>query len=100
MFLTTTSKTVTFTNAMRLPYVGVISGQFFRSVQTADNKLWLNLTNNDGVFSQTMIAYLPNTTADFDDGYDAKQINTSGNVLSSAIDNENYAIQSRGSCGY
>ena len=94
MFLTTTNKNVTFTNAMR---DANNEGQFFRTAQTAESdKLWLNLTNNAGAFSQTMVAYLPNTTTIFDDGYDAVQINTSGNILSSNIENQNYSIQSRG----
>ncbi len=99
MFLTASSKNITFTNAMRQANN---AGQFFRTSNAADsisenNRLWFNLTDNNGAFSQTMIAYLPNTTAGFDDGYDAKQLNTSENVLSSMIGNENYAIQSRGS---
>jgi hypothetical protein len=94
MFLTTTNKNVTFTNAMRQANN---AGQFFRTLQTAENnKIWLNLTNNEGAFSQTMVAYLQNTTTGFDDGYDAKQLNANGTILSSQIADENYAIQSRG----
>jgi hypothetical protein len=94
MFLTTSSKIVTFTNAMRQANN---ANQFFRSAATAQNdKIWLNLSNNGGAFSQTMIAYLPNTTTSFDDGYDAPQLNANGNVFSSQIADKNYAIQSRG----
>jgi hypothetical protein len=94
MFLTTSSKNVTFTNAMRQANN---ANQFFRSAATAQNdKIWLNLSNNGGAFSQTMIAYLPNTTTSFDDGYDAPQLNANGNVFSSQIADKNYAIQSRG----
>jgi hypothetical protein len=92
MFLTTTSKSVTFTNAMRQANN---ANQFFRSAATAQNdKIWLNLTNNNGLFSQTLVGYLPNTTTAFDDGFDAPQLNTNG--LSSMISNNKYAIQSRG----
>jgi hypothetical protein len=92
MFLTTTNKNVTFRNDMRATNN---AGQFFRTAQTAqNNKLWLNLTNTDGTFSQTMIAYLPNTTNAFDNGYDAPQLNSNG--LSSLIANSKYAIQARG----
>jgi hypothetical protein len=93
MFLTTTSKNVNFTNAMRQANN---ANQFFRTLnnQTENNKIWLNLTNNDGLFSQTLVGYLPNTTTAFDDGYDAPQLNTNG--LSSMISNNKYAIQARG----
>ena len=94
MFLTATNKNVTFTNIMR---EANNAGQFFRTAQqTESDKIWLNLTNNEGAFSQSMIAYLPNTSTSFDDGYDALQMNTTGNVLSSKIADANYAIQSRG----
>jgi hypothetical protein len=94
MFLTTTSKNVTFTNAMRQANN---AGQFFRTVTTAENdKIWLNLTNNEGAFSQTMVAYLPNTTNSFDDGYDAPQINTNGTTLSSVgFFGDDFSIQAR-----
>jgi hypothetical protein len=92
MFLTTTSKNVNFTNAMRQANN---ANQFFRTATTAQNdKIWLNLTNNNGLFSQTLVGYLPNTTTAFDDGFDAPQLN--GNGLSSMISNNKYAIQSRG----
>jgi hypothetical protein len=94
MFLTTSSKNVTFTNAMRQTNN---ANQFFRSAAAAQkDKIWLNLSNNGGAFSQTMIAYLPNTTTSFDDGYDAPQLNANGNVFYSQIADKNYAIQSRG----
>ena len=91
MFKTNASKTVTFTNSMREANNG---NQFFRTAASENNKLWLNLTNSNGAFSQAMIAYLPNTTTGFDDGYDAPQLNNTG--LSTMIANEKYAIQSRG----
>lgn len=96
VFLTTSNKNVTFTNAMR---TANNDNQFFKSTNSSNesgDKIWLNLTDTSGAFSQTLVAYLPNTSVDFDDGYDAKQINTIGNVLSSDIENTKYAIQSRG----
>ena len=80
------NKNVTFTNAMRSDQTQGLQG----------NKVWLNLTNTGSAFSQTLVAYLPGTSVTFDDGYDAPQINTTGNVLSTAIDNTRYAIQARG----
>ena len=39
---------------------------------TIDNKLWLNLTSDNGVFSQIMVGYVENATNDYDGmAYDA-----------------------------
>ena len=47
--------------------------QFFRSNNiTMDNKLWLNLTSDNGVFNQTAVGYVDNATNAYDGtGYDA-----------------------------
>ncbi|MGJ5641699.1 choice-of-anchor D domain-containing protein [Formosa sp. S-31] len=59
---------VKFNNAMR---VTAENTQFFRNENT--NRIWLNLTTENGIFSQTLIAYLPEATNDFDGSYfDAK----------------------------
>ncbi|QDO93386.1 choice-of-anchor D domain-containing protein [Formosa sediminum] len=63
---------VVFNNSMR---VTENNTQFFRTTSTA-NKLWLNLTTDNGIINQILIAYLDGATDD-DDGtfYDAKRNN-------------------------
>ena len=58
---------VVFNNSMR---VTGDNNQFFRTAQY--NKLWLNLTSDNGVFNQVLVAYVDGATDD-DDGmyYDA-----------------------------
>ncbi|WGD35981.1 T9SS type A sorting domain-containing protein [Olleya sp. YS] len=77
-----TSGTVTFNNAMR---VTGNNDQFFRAGNnTAINqhdKLWLNITTDNGLFNQTVIGYVPGATAANDGAYyDAKK---NGAILAS-----------------
>ena len=94
-----------FNNSMRSKTFN--NSQFFRNANpTVSNtttatkdRIWLNLYNTDNMFSQQLIAYIPNTTLDFDYGYDAKYkpLNTYLSFYS-AIDNDlesKYKIQSR-----
>jgi hypothetical protein len=81
-----------FTNAMRL---GTSSTQFFKTKQVAEkDRVWLNLTNATGVFSQALVAYITDATQGVD-MYDGKYINDSPIALTSNINNEEYTIQGR-----
>ncbi|MGO4819906.1 MULTISPECIES: T9SS sorting signal type C domain-containing protein [unclassified Flavobacterium] len=74
-----TGKLVTFNNSMRVG-VGLVTGdnsQFFKSTVKAKkekgaekNRIWLNLSNSQGAFKQTLIGYVSGATNDFDNGYD------------------------------
>lgn len=56
-----------FKNAMR--HGGAFNTAFYREIANSDsNKLWLNLSSKDGVFSQILIAYVNGATDGFD-GY-------------------------------
>jgi hypothetical protein len=82
-----------FTNAMR--EASPTSTQFYKTKKVADkDRVWLNLTNAKGVFSQALVAYLPDATSGVD-RYDGKYINDSKIALTSNINNEEYTIQSR-----
>ena len=82
-----------FTNAMR--DVSPTSTQFFKTKQVAQkDRVWLNLTNTTGVFSQALIAYIADATPRVDI-YDGKYINDSPIALTSNINNEEYTIQGR-----
>jgi hypothetical protein len=82
-----------FTNAMR--EVSPTSTQFFKTRNVADkDRVWLNLTNTTGVFSQALVAYIADATQGIDI-YDGKYINDSPVALTSNINNEEYSIQGR-----
>lgn len=82
-----------FTNEMR--DVAPTSTQFFKTKQvTQKDRVWLNLTNTTGVFSQTLVAYLADATSGLDT-YDGKYINDSPVALTSNINNAEYTIQGR-----
>ena len=91
------NNTLTFNNAMRDKDYD--NDQFFRSAQpqaAEKDRLWLNLRNGDGMFGQLLVAYLPQSTLDFDWAYDAR-VNQSNNYLSfyTLGNNEKYKIQAR-----
>jgi hypothetical protein len=96
-----TPTNVQFTNSMRNKTYS--NSQFFRPVaaaETADqntiNRYWLNLKNNDGMFSQQLIGYFDQATYEADFAYDALVAQTK-NYLSfySTIGESNYRIQAR-----
>lgn len=93
------SGNVTFNNSMRS--VSNPNSQFFKtkpnkSKSTAKNRIWLNLENNLGMFSQQLVGYFNNATLDYDNGYDGL-LNDGGNYINfySFIDTDTYKIQGR-----
>ncbi|GAA4268609.1 T9SS type A sorting domain-containing protein [Hyunsoonleella aestuarii] len=96
---------VTFTNGIRKTDTGSNS-QFFKSVSSktnsslSDNKIWFNLTSDNGVFSQILVAYVEGATMQ-NDGlmFDAPRLITAnkGANLFSTIkrSNKKFAIQGR-----
>ncbi|MDG1728332.1 MAG: PKD domain-containing protein [Algibacter sp.] len=87
-----------FTNAMRMADIDSNS-QFFKSAgvppkgfDVVYNKLWLNLSADNGIFSQILVAYLKGAT-NLDDGlvFDATKFGEgSGTFLYSTIENSNH----------
>ncbi len=88
-----TSTSLVFKNTMRS---GNNSGQFFRNSNNGRNRVWLNLESDTGLFSQTLIAYMPNATLGIDTTLDGKYFNDSQIALTSLINSSEYAIQARG----
>ena len=95
---------VIFNNSMRS--ITADNSQFFKSANSknntvsVNNNLWVNLTSDNGVFSQIMIGYVSGATKQNDGSfYDAKRALTSGNNagLYSIIENDNskFAIQGK-----
>jgi hypothetical protein len=84
----TTSKLVsgiaTFTNTMRLAGTTGTNGsganeQFFKtknpnksSKPIEKNRIWLNLTNTQGAFKQTLVGYVTDATNDYDERFDGE----------------------------
>ncbi|MFS4483622.1 T9SS type A sorting domain-containing protein [Hyunsoonleella sp. 2307UL5-6] len=98
--------TATFTNAMRMAD-DTSNDQFFKNSRTKKsnteslkNKLWLNLTSDNGVFNQVLIAYVDGAT-DSNDGmyYDAPKFLSQDYAAAlyslSDSDNIKYAIQGK-----
>ncbi|MFN7015468.1 MAG: T9SS sorting signal type C domain-containing protein, partial [Bacteroidia bacterium] len=87
------SGTVVFNNDMR---INNTVNRFMRSNNTTEkNRMWLNVTNGAGSFSQTMIAYMTGATQGVDQAIDGKLITDGDVALASLIGNETYAIQGR-----
>ncbi|WP_298531517.1 T9SS type A sorting domain-containing protein [uncultured Algibacter sp.] len=99
----------TFTNAMRSTDASS-NGQFFKGSSTKkskvsasnplENKLWVNLTSDNGVFNQILVGYVENATDAFDGmSYDAPKLLTPdyAAALYSSIDNDDtkYVIQGK-----
>ncbi len=89
---------VVFTNDMRMKDT-TSNSQFFRSNNSTENKLWVNLTSDNGVFNQLLMAYVEGASR-ADDGlcFDASRNMSSGTpaIIYSIIDEEvdkKYAIQ-------
>ncbi len=89
-----TNNTVAFNNQMR---AAVNNGQMFRSAMDATDKsrLWLNITNNEGLFGQTTIAYTPNTTLDLDYGWDGSAMTDGSIAIYSLAGESKLGIQAR-----
>jgi hypothetical protein len=81
-----------FTNSMRLTNN---SNQFFRTSLLERNRYWLNLTNDQGFFGQTMVAYMTGATNGYDPAIDGLYFNDSPNALTSIVDSQEYIIQGR-----
>lgn len=84
---------LSFDNSMR---VDNHANQFFRTANSVErNRIWLNVTNDAGLFCQTMIGYIENATNGFDTSIDGRYINDGEVALTTTIDNVDYAIQGK-----
>jgi len=91
-----------FNNSMRVgDVVTAANTQFYKTLPVKgttkpNDRLWLNLENKDGMFSQQLVGYFENSTNDFDNGYDGL-LNDGGNYINfySMINESAYKIQGR-----
>ncbi len=86
------SNDVIFNNAMRRTNSNV---QFFRSNNNIEkNRLWLEMSNIGGAFSQMLFGYVTGATNNKDDGYDSNLFDESTTIsLYSILNNEKMTIK-------
>jgi hypothetical protein len=97
--------TAVFNNSMRVSggLLGINNSQFFKTKSNLNketfiekNRVWLNLTNTEGAFKQTLIGYITGATNDFDTAYDGRSFNANAFVnFYSLQENLKLAIQGR-----
>lgn len=83
-----------FENSMRVAFS---NDQFFRTSEADKHRIWLNLTNDQGAFKQTLIGYIDGATDGVDrnfDGIDALNGNAFVNLYSISND-KHFTIQGR-----
>ncbi len=104
--LSGTTKNLVFNNAMREKTANS-NGQFYRAtISTATvapeetiiekNRVWLNITNDDGAYDETLLGYITGATNDLDYGYDGPTFDGGNYVSIYSILGENHlSIQGR-----
>ncbi|HEX9979608.1 MAG TPA: T9SS sorting signal type C domain-containing protein [Flavobacterium sp.] len=84
---------VNFTNSQR---VGDNANQFFRTEEeTERHRIWLNVTNDAGAYSQMLVGYISGATLGVDANTDGKYMNDGPLALTTKIDGIDYVIQGR-----
>ncbi|MFA9191998.1 T9SS sorting signal type C domain-containing protein [Flavobacterium sp. FZUC8N2.13] len=99
---------IVFNNRMRLGTGGVLldNSQFFKLKTSAKesanttvrekSRIWLNLTNKQGAFKQTLVGYVSGATNDYDGGFDGVSYDGNQFVDFYSVNNAtNLAIQGR-----
>lgn len=90
-----TSTSLNFTNSMRV----ADNDNLFLRVNNNRDRIWLDLTNTDGLFCQTLIGYMADATSGVDNGFDGRIFSqpTNGATLTSIIGNDSsFIIQAKG----
>ena len=96
-----TTANVTFNNSMRVGVEGK-NNQFFKvankektTLANEKHRVWLNLTDNNGAFSQTLIGYEAGATLGLDRNYDGQSFGGNGVTFYSVIPESQLTIQGR-----
>ena len=91
---------VTFKNNMRLRTTGDNS-QFFKTIKANNiallekNRIWLNLSDNQNTFRQTLVGYVTGATNDIDRLYDGESYTDNEINIYSIINDKDLVIQGR-----
>lgn len=94
-----TTKNVVFDNSMRIAG----NNSDFHKIRTntktttvdEKHRIWLNLTNNSGAFSQTLIGYVTDATQGLDRGFDGESFGGNNVTFYSIIPEAKLSIQGR-----
>jgi hypothetical protein len=97
---------VTFTNAMRIDNSGntLDNAQFFKTSATKSkttntiekNRIWLDLTNSQGAFKQTLVGYVTDATNEYDGRFDGESFDGNEFIdFYSVNQDKNLVIQGR-----
>jgi len=86
---------ITFNNDMRIT---THNENFFKSNTTKNslnkNRIWLNLTNKEGAFSQILIGFIDGATSKFDSNFDGIRIDAQNPLnFYSLLEDQSFAIQ-------
>lgn len=102
VYSTVASQPIIFNNCMRVT-AGTPTTFYRNSNETESqsnndvkNRYWINISNaNNEFFNEALVAYIPETTLGYDEMYDGVTATTSEHTLTSLLNNEKFAIQSR-----
>ena len=84
--------TLNFNNSMRTTIQNTL---FLKNNTTEKHRIWLNLSKNETLVSQTLIGYMSGATQAYDVNYDGLYFNDSSTALTSLIENQELAVQAR-----
>lgn len=102
-----TTATATFNNSMRVGVEGKNSDFFKLTKNNKDeaipksvtdierHRIWINLTNNSGAFSQTLVGYVQNATQGLDRSFDGESLGGNDVSFYSIIPEAELTIQGR-----
>lgn len=90
----TANGNVVFDNSMRVVFQ---NNQFFRNRQTLErHRVWMNLSNAEGAFKQTLVGYTAGASNDIDRDFDGLLLNANSFInFYSIVNTKNFSIQGR-----
>jgi hypothetical protein len=90
-----TTANATFNNSMRESGKNSSFAKKIASKEVEKNRIWLNLTNNSGAFSQILVGYLADATEGLDRGFDGENLGGNDVTFYSIIPEAQLTIQGR-----
>ncbi len=102
--LSPSGSSIVFNNDIRVAGTSGNNSQFFKTTNTKTkttntiekDRIWLDLSNAQGAFKQTLVGYITDATNDYDDRFDGESLD--GNTFIdfySVLQNKNLTIQGR-----